>query len=951
MFCPLCPEPFLTGEVDNWTIWRIFPPERILKTLRRSSRRLFLLSCFAAILFLAPSPASAASGKIWGRVLDARNRPLPKAFVSLLPGTGGSGSETISDKNGYFGFMSIAPGLYSARAWKDGAGAAEKRGLMVTDASDIDIEFVLAPDARGALESAAAKAVDFSAVGAQTTITADQIDLLPSGNSLGSLLENQDLSATTNRIDVGGLWATMPFVYGARGGVSWTQNVVLLNGMDVSDPYEGGRALWLPDVFSLASIGHDNAILPVQATTPGGQLSLTPRAGTAEFHAAFRAFYTDKSLSADNITPALQSENLFETNTFSRASEYDFQLSGPLSSRGATFFTAWSERSIGRNAAGFSPEDRSSLLSGLFTAAIPAAGNVLKFVWVGQSAAYDSYGSDRDVAWEATSRRKVLSGILQAIYETRPEGLHHSRLGLSWAVSKTTDGLQAEAGGQPWLDIFTRAAGRAPASLQDGLRQKLVLSYEGASLFPGLGDTDHRVEYGAQIRSSSASLTTTVPRNTVLRYYGPRAAEVAVSSGPFDSRLSSLEANVFLQDAITLSGLITLRIGLNASVLSAGNRTASVHWMSVSPRAELTIPLSLRKTSTFKIALARYDLQLPLNTLLWGDPGAPGALVYAWTDPNGDGLYQESERGALLRREGPAYSSIDPDLLRPRLDEFALTFVQNFDKGWRFTLSGFLRRTNRLLETINTGVTAGDYSSLTISDFGDNRIPGDADDLTFTVFDRRTSALGQDFFVLTNPDLQTRTSTYRGLDLTLIKAWDERFLFYLSMTAMEIVGTTDPGNTELENDDGMIGSLYDDPNAAINARGRMRFDRAYTIRLGFSAPLPFGTRIGLVAKYYDGQPFARKIIVEGLSQGLLYVQAHPRGVARYEFNMTVDLRLEKSVIVGRNGVLRFLVDAFNLFNQSLATEENEWTSPSFPLRFASEIQSPRVIRAGIQFSF
>ena len=94
-----------------------------------------------------------------------------------------------------------------------------------------------------------------------------------------------------------------------------------------------------------------------------------------------------------------------------------------------------------------------------------------------------------------------------------------------------------------------------------------------------------------------------------------------------------------------------------------------------------------------------------------------------------------------------------------------------------------------------------------------------------------------------------------------------------------------------------------------------------------------------------------QIVVEGLAQGLTAIQAHARGVARYEFNMTVDGRLEKSVAVGRGGILRFLVDAFNLFNQSLATEEDPWTGPDFPLRFATRVQSPRVVRAGIQFSF
>lgn len=924
-------------------------PEIHLRQDAPVSRRRALFLALAGLL-LASVPAEAA-GRIWGRVMDAQGRPVPGASLTLLPGAGGAPAEILSDARGRFGFLSIPPGLYALRASRPGLGAAGRKGLPVADDSDIRIELVLAPEARGALDGASATTIDFAAGGTRTTMTAEQIDLLPSGNSLGSLLENQDFSATTNRIDVGGLWAAYPVLYGARGGVSWNQNVVLLNGLDISDPWDGGRALILPDIFSLASVGHANGVLPIQAASPGGQLSLTPRSGSDAFHGGFRAFYTDAGLSSDNITPALESEGLFESDSFNRASEYDFHLGGPLSPGGATFFTAWSQRSIGRDLAGFEPEDDASLISGLFSAEIPAAGHLLKLVWVGQSAAYGSYGAGRDVAWEATSRRSALSGVLQAVYETRSESLRHSRLGLSWTAARTRDDLQEEAGGLPSVDIFTTAANGSPSALEDSFRQKLSLTYDAEVLKPAWMGADHRFEYGARLHGSWVDRTTTVPGNAVLRYYGSAAAEAALYAGPFRSRLSSLETRAYIQDTLTFGRGLTLRLGLNASWLSAGNKTASIRWLSLSPRAELIVPLSRRRTSLLKVSLARYDLQLPLSALLWGDPGAPGALIYAWTDPDGNGAYAPGEEGALLRREGPAFSAVDEDLMRPRLDEFALGIVQDFGTGWRLTLSGFLRRTNRLLETVNTGVTSSDYAALTIRDDGDDRIPGNYDDLTFTVYDRSEAALGRDFFLLTNPEAETRMSTYKGLDLSLTKAWDGRFLFYLAMTAMEIVGTTGPGATEMDNDDGMIGALYDDPNASINARGRMRFDRAYTIRLGFSLPLPLGARLAVIGKYYDGQPFARMIVVEGLNQGLLAIMAHARGVARYEFNMTVDARLEKSIALGRGGVLRILADVFNVFNQHLATEESEWTGPAFPLRYATRIQSPRVIRGGVQVSF
>ncbi|MFQ5722411.1 MAG: hypothetical protein ACE5GI_07950, partial [Candidatus Aminicenantales bacterium] len=91
-------------------------------------------------------------------------------------------------------------------------------------------------------------------------------------------------------------------------------------------------------------------------------------------------------------------------------------------------------------------------------------------------------------------------------------------------------------------------------------------------------------------------------------------------------------------------------------------------------------------------------------------------------------------------------------------------------------------------------------------------------------------------------------------------------------------------------------------------------------------------------------------IVRGLNQGPFYIQAHPRGIARYEYNRTVDVRVEKSFYTHK-GKISFILDVFNLLNRGLATQENEWTGPQFPLRFATEIQSPRVFRLGLVYEF
>jgi hypothetical protein len=336
--------------------------------------------------------------------------------------------------------------------------------------------------------------------------------------------------------------------------------------------------------------------------------------------------------------------------------------------------------------------------------------------------------------------------------------------------------------------------------------------------------------------------------------------------------------------------------------------------------------------------------------LTYGNPDAPGGLAYSWQDKNGDRLFEDGETGGLLRREGPFYAGIDPSLKRPHTDELSVGIAHQSGRGLAISLTGYLRETRDIVETLNTGVPFTTYEPRVVTDIGDDRVPGSLDDLSFLLYDQSERTLGKDFLLLTNPGNDQRYSRYKGLDLVVLKRASSRFAFFVSLTATEATGTTSPGNTEWENDDGVVGTLYDNPNTLINAKGRMRFDRAYTGRIGFALRLPLDLQLGYIMKYYDGQPFARKIVVTGFRQGPFYVMAHPRGVARYEFNMTHDLRLQRAFRIGR-AALRIILDAFNIFNQHLATEENEWTGPEFPLRFATEIQSPRIFRLGLSYEF
>ena len=52
----------------------------------------------------------------------------------------------------------------------------------------------------------------------------------------------------------------------------------------------------------------------------------------------------------------------------------------------------------------------------------------------------------------------------------------------------------------------------------------------------------------------------------------------------------------------------------------------------------------------------------------------------------------------------------------------------------------------------------------------------------------------------------------------------EKGFLAVSLSAYKAIGRGNPGNTEIENDVGVIGTLYSDPNALLNSIGRLYFD-------------------------------------------------------------------------------------------------------------------------------
>ena len=143
-----------------------------------------------------------------------------------------------------------------------------------------------------------------------------------------------------------------------------------------------------------------------------------------------------------------------------------------------------------------------------------------------------------------------------------------------------------------------------------------------------------------------------------------------------------------------------------------------------------------------------------------------------------------------------------------------------------------------------------------------------------TIYNRRPETFASDRYLLTNPYLMSATmaSVVVSGELTT-----KHVYFRMAGTALLSGGAAgNRGFTAVENDLAMTGELFVDPNAATYARGQLFNDRMYTIKTLSVVTLPRDLRVGVIARYQDGQPFSRMVIVPGLNQGTEAVRGSRR---------------------------------------------------------------------------
>jgi hypothetical protein len=780
-------------------------------------------------------------------------------------------------------------------------------------------------------------------VGTDRTFDETLIETLPADDALAALVETTVAPLIVDRMSNGGLWAGEAALIGGQGS-SWRNTAVALDGLDVTDPARLGTPLLRPSQGSIAALAVSTALLPASAGGPGPLLTLVPKPTSARWTGGLEAAAIPQALQSDSIRVAAPIAR------FDSHHDVAAHIAGPLARETGLFvstrFVATDriERAeINRIETGVSSAFGSASIAKNGHVRVVGSVDRAGMPYAGRARFRDRDVRENDtfttgqVSWDRSAKSgslwSISSGFAQGNVSPQFAGADGvNRIAAAGTVERLLDG--------PVPTLF---------DVMPGSRRRIT---GRAELTPSLGRWG-----GAQLLQTGL----TVSRNTAAtRGQGSPPVAETVDGLPAriweyeyrapESRWAATELAAYVTDRVMVGARATLDAGvrLDLSRGSADGAANGISWVSAEPR--FAARWVVVRPLAFFGGYARYAHRLALDYLAYGDPGAATGRVYRWTDLNGDGVLQTGEYGALIAAVGPCCNAtglnrIDPDLRRPSTDEGVIGIEARLG-GWSLRIAGVSRRERDLIGSVNVGAGDAAYVLRYDVDLGEPfRDPPETRPLP--VYDRRPSSFGLDRYLLTNPS--ETFGTYDGFEVTIEGRVGTRFRTHFDGSSYQgWVMAGNRGFRPLESDPGVIGELFENPNAGTYAYGHGFVDRGYVIKWWTHYAAPKNYTVSAVARYQDGQPFSRLAIIPDLNQGPEAINGYRLGRTRFTFTFSLDTHVEKTIAIGR-GKVSAILDVFNLLDTHNEVEEDVTTGPSF--RVPTAVQPPRAVRIGARVAF
>ncbi len=412
--------------------------------------------------------------------------------------------------------------------------------------------------------------------------------------------------------------------------------------------------------------------------------------------------------------------------------------------------------------------------------------------------------------------------------------------------------------------------------------------------------------------------------NDFRRYGYQTGPDSAVVQAVQESTSKSTTIGGFLQDSWSIANRLTVNAGLRYDVQSmygGDGQLALVLGNQLSPRVGAIVDPLANGRMKFFVNFAKYYEQVPLNMLDRAFPPErrfSAVRIASEGDPTG-------ERGCdPSTREGQQSGCADPDFVAKR--------TENSSNPNRLFSGGKVESEpvdpSLKPQSSNEYVVGGEYEVLANTRFGAN--------YTFrnmgSVIEDMSRDGGNTYF-LGNPgqgfaqDFPRPERNYNAVTLYLNRTFADGWLAQASYTWSRLYGNY-PGlfRPETNQLDPNILSDFDLIDLLPNRSGLLPFDRTHSVKLfgakEFNITNALSTSIGLSYRGNSGTPTNYYGAHPDYGQDEAFILQRGTG-DRTPWVNTIDSNVGVNYRIGKDQVVSFTLDVFNLFNFQTATRVDE----------------------------
>ena len=940
--------------------------------------------CVFLLIPAFPAHAQVQTGSIVGAVTDGSGAMLPGVTIKLTGERLIGGAQTAtSDANGTYRFDRLPPGDYVVKFELQGFRGVERTAIRVNAA------FVATVNAKlevGALSETVtvtgeSPTVDTKSNLQQTVMNQEILEGIPTGRdpwSLAKLIPGVQVAT----YDVGGTQSMQQSSLSAHG--SSTNDVSYnIDGATVNWPGGGGGATMLYyDQGMFEEVNYLTAAIPAEIMAGGISINMVTKDAGNIWRGNLKYSFANDDLQAENHLAIQEQLPSFLGNPTLKT--YDVNLAGGgailrdrLWVNGTIRRWVVNKLTNTRNLDGTQALDDNTLknYSGKATMSLAADHKVMvSYLWNDKIRGHrrDSNDLIPDIAAVLqTNPAQTTQAKYTGVFG--PRFVFESAFSVMDGQTNYTYQPGTAADAIRFVDFTVGSQNFAAPrhEEQPNSRHQFdnILSYHLDNFLGG----DHLLKVGVQWARLYFEQRYTVQGHHYVEYSGGAPNRIRLFNTPTVNKNLAKVLGVFIQDSWSIGPRVTLNIGgridnykgilpdqsnqnvafdlFEASGVEADGTGPYIDTRSVSDQEILDQTLGVWRAgvvfdvkgdgrTAVKANYSRYGLQVGIDRVTAVNPLTVGSRTCPWSDPNGDGKFQQSEInmaqcGAFSGGLTTTYAT--DGIKWPYSDEVTAGVERQLGESVRVGAMFYYRTNRDQLGTRNIAVPPNTYIPFTIN------VPnGPGGATTAQVFNLAPSLVNASTLIRDNrPELDT---DYKGVEFTASKRYSNRWQMVAGLTLGK-------------NEGGQGGNDLNDPNNTLYPTGIIGNDSEVAFRLSGSYMMPYDIMLSGSLLSNTGYPYVSTYNVTraiasaagvSLTRSSQSVDLSERGDERLPSVTMLDLRISRPI---RIGTRRFVpqLDIFNITNAD--TVVSVQTAVGSTYLNPREILAPRIIRVGFSLDF